>query len=200
MKVTFMMMKSVCPRIPIVHLGPGNIYLAERPCIVTTVLGSCISVTMFAIRLQLGIICHGLLPTCNESSCPTNCTAGARYVDCSVLQMLKALYRMGARRPEIKVKIFGGAEMLRPVNGSNDSINVGRQNIISACRAIERHGLNLSASDIGGNWGRKILFYTHTGDVFLRRIGNGPKTSCGPYLRRRSPGHENVAQGRDASW
>lgn len=166
------MMKSPYPHVPLVYLEPGNIYLAKRPSIVSTVLGSCISVTMFVIRLRLGIICHGLLPTCSKLSCPRNCTACVRYVDCSVVRMLKELNKMGVRRPEIEVKMFGGAEMLRSVSGSNDSINIGKQNVISACRVIERYGLKLAASDIGGTWGRKILFYTHTGDVFLRRIGN----------------------------
>ncbi len=165
--------KPVRSRIPIVHLGPGNIYVAERPSVVTTVLGSCISVTMFVVRLKLGSICHGLLPSCNKQFCPANCTAGARYVDCSIMQMLKKLNRIGVKRSEIEVKVFGGAEML---GSDNDSINVGKQNAISAYRVIERHGLSLAASDIGGNWGRKILFYTYTGDVFLRRIENEGNT------------------------
>lgn len=165
-------MKPICPRIPIVYLGPGNIYLAERPTIIITVLGSCISVTMFVVRLKAGAICHGLLPTCNRRSCPADCVAGARYVDCSIMRMLKELDRMGARKSEIEVKIFGGAEILSSCNSSNDFLNVGRQNVISACRIIKNQGLNLAARDVGGNWGRRILFYTHTGEVLLRRIRN----------------------------
>jgi chemotaxis protein CheD len=36
------------------YLKPGEIHIADRPGIVTTVLGSCVSVTMYSPRLKTG--------------------------------------------------------------------------------------------------------------------------------------------------
>ena len=33
-----------------------------------------------------------------------------------------------------------------------------------------RQGLRLTASDVGGDRGRKLLFLTHTGDVWVKRL------------------------------
>ncbi len=48
--------------LPVIHLKAGEIYIAEKPTLVATVLGSCISVTMFNNRFKIGAICHGALP------------------------------------------------------------------------------------------------------------------------------------------
>ena len=45
-----------------VFLKPGEIYVGREPAEVSTILGSCISVTMFSEGLKLGAICHALLP------------------------------------------------------------------------------------------------------------------------------------------
>ena len=46
-----------------VFLRPGDVTVGKAPAEVSTVLGSCVSVTMFAERLKLGAICHALLPS-----------------------------------------------------------------------------------------------------------------------------------------
>jgi chemotaxis protein CheD len=45
-----------------IFLKPGALYISEKPAIVSTILGSCIAVTIFNKRLKVGGICHALLP------------------------------------------------------------------------------------------------------------------------------------------
>ena len=40
-------------------------------------------------------------------------------------------------------------------------------------RILESHGLKLTVADVGGSQGRKIFFYTHTGEVLLKRLTSG---------------------------
>ena len=53
---------------------------------------------------------------------------------------------------------------------------------------IKNENLNLSVSDVGGNLGRKIHFYTDTGRVLLKRINRipevvGDEQDQGPHRR-----------------
>ena len=152
-----------------VYLRPGEIYIArDEPTMVTTVLGSCISVSMFNRRLNVAAICHGLLPRCRDKKvCDGTCFEGSRYVECSIRHMLSRFLSFGIHRSEIQVKLFGGSDMFELKSPA--SISVGKQNIEIAMKVIGDEGLTLVSSDVGGPLGRKILFHTQTGEVLLKR-------------------------------
>ena len=142
-----------------IYLRPGEAYIEDRHVLVSTILGSCVSVTMFH-RSQRGRICHAVLP-----SNPDPLAHDAfRYVDSSIEYMLDSLLSEGVSRGEIEVKIFGGANTFR--SGSA----VGDLNAAAALQFVRKKGLKLCASDLGGKSGRKILFDTHTGLIFLKRL------------------------------
>lgn len=147
-----------------VYLKPGEFYGAESPAVVSTVLGSCIAVTFFNPRTGIGSICHALLPT--NPACHD--VATFRYVDSSVLHMVRRFDTMGIKRSEMEVKVLGGADVLEGLAGA--AVTVGRQNIEAAFRIIEREHLSVAVTDVGGNIGRKIYFCTHTGKVLLKRL------------------------------
>jgi len=80
----------ICDKgLPIIYLKPGEMYITEKPALVSTVLGSCVSVTMFNPRLQIGAICHGLLPTFKPESLYGNLAAEYKYVNSSIYKMVK---------------------------------------------------------------------------------------------------------------
>lgn len=164
-------------KIPALFLRPGEFFFGDSPALVTTVLGSCISVTMFAPRLGIGSICHGLLPTCKgrkhrQCDCGDRCPEGFRFVECSIWRMLEEFMRHGIDRGELQVKLFGGAEMFLTPDLQRRNRTVGRQNISVAMEVIEGEGLALLATDVGGCRGRKIIFNSATGDVMLKRLNN----------------------------
>jgi chemotaxis protein CheD len=143
-------------------LHPGEIYVCREPALVTTILGSCISVTLFAARLRVGGICHARLPH-GRGPNPLD------YVDTAILCMAKILYGMGVRRDETEVKLFGGADVLNQVSGSGKSI--GRQNIETAVEVIGEIGFRLSDHAVGGSSGRKLRFQASTGTVSWTYVG-----------------------------
>ena len=152
-----------------VYLRPGERHFAENPTLVTTVLGSCVSVTMHSRRLAAGAICHALLPEGNGEKD----TVGFRYVDSSIRRMVGWFDRLGVRRRDIEVKLFGGADLLKVAATCAGNATVGHSNIEMAIKTIESEKLRLLASDVGGNAGRKLYFYSHTGEVLVRRIPDG---------------------------
>ncbi len=167
-------MNPLKTKLPVVYLKPGEMYTAERPTMVSTVLGSCVSVTMFSRHLGVGAICHGFLPKyTNTKHCDSHYMEDFKYVDYSIMQMIEGFDKYGIKRSEIKVKLFGGADALFLHGDQPGIFSVGRQNILTAIQVIKNERLNLIISDTGGMRGRKLIFYTHTGEVFLKRLKQG---------------------------
>ncbi len=48
-------------------------------------------------------------------------------------------------------------------------ISVGKENIEAAGQMILKEGLKVLVSHTGGTFARRILFFTHTGEVFTKR-------------------------------
>jgi len=155
--------------LPLLFLKPGEMVLSEEPLIVTTLLGSCVAVTMFSPRHRMGAICHALLPSCRKDlPCSHGQSDSGKYVECAIQLMLERFAVHGVAKSEIEAKLFGGSDMFDTSEGRTAS--VGRQNLEMALRLLEDQPVRLVTQDLGGKRGRKIIFHTHTGEVFLKRL------------------------------
>jgi chemotaxis protein CheD len=135
--------------------------------ILQTILGSCVGVTFWSERLGAGALCHGVLPRCPQG---TGDGEGYRYVDFSIRYLAEQFDALGARRQEVEVKVFGGADVL-PVSAARmDKATVGALNCRAALEVLLQEGLRVAASDLGGPRGRTIHFDTATGEVFVHRL------------------------------
>jgi len=146
-----------------VYLKPGELFMSREPALVSTVLGSCVSVTVFSPACRLGAICHALLPSGSIAE-------GFRFVDSTVDYMVDEINRMGVPLSGCQIKLFGGADVLLPSEQRGKRLSVGQQNIIAAHGRLERHGLTPSAVDVGGVHGRKLFFDSRTGHVYLKKM------------------------------
>ena len=151
----------------VVFLKPGEIAVSSEPMRVTTLLGSCVAVTLFNPRLRLGAICHALLPSCHKDASCSNLDSG-KYVECAIAIMLEEFRTRGVLTGEIEAKLFGGSDMFDMVDGRR--LSVGRQNMDMAEQVLERAAVRVLTRDLGGPRGRKIIFHSHTGEVFLKRL------------------------------
>jgi chemotaxis protein CheD len=155
----------------IVYLKAGEMLFSKEPSVVMTVLGSCLTVTMFHRRSGFAAICHGLLPLCpKRRHCDALCGQQAKYVECVVPWMVRQFNEAGADLREIEVKMFGGADMFSSRGGGGAALSIGKQNIEAALEVIEKARLRVLARDAGGTQGRKIFFNTETGEVLLKRL------------------------------
>jgi chemotaxis receptor (MCP) glutamine deamidase CheD len=161
-------------QLPVITLKPAELFISERPSIVRTVLGSCVAVTMFDRRLRISAICHALLPGTDEGSELDTHTSGPyKYVNSVVPLMVQRLRNYGVEIDDLEVRLFGGADMMTARFGRPNYHPVGKSNIDAVIQAINAQSLQVNVSDVGGHMGRKILFYTHTGEVLLKRITSG---------------------------
>lgn len=150
-----------------IYLKPAEVHISNGgPQAVTTVLGSCVSVSFHAPRAGLGGITHGMLP--RQAGAKDGDDWG-RFVDSSITWMVRAFEKRGLARSQLEVKLFGGAQM-HGVAGSRSATSVGRQNVESALKTIKDLGLHLLVSEVGGTWGRKLVFFPHVGEVWIKKI------------------------------
>jgi chemotaxis protein CheD len=84
--------------------------------------------------------------------------------------MLKRFEKIGIKPKDLDVKIFGGSEIFYDSKKYKTSISVGRKNIEVALKSIHEKKLKLKAWNVGGNKGRKVIFYTDTGEVFTKFV------------------------------
>ncbi len=149
--------------LPHVFLKPGELFLSRKPAIVSTVLGSCVSVTFFQPEMNLGAMCHVLLPSGPQDE-------GFRFVDSTLMYMADKIQGMGIRLERCEVKMFGGADVLLPRELEGVRLSIGCQNVQEARRRFQLLGVEPKAEDVGGKQGRKLFFNSHTGDVFLKKV------------------------------
>jgi chemotaxis protein CheD len=154
--------------LPLLYLNPGEVQLVREPSLLKTILGSCVGVTFRCARLGLGALCHGILPTCPPG---TDGVEDYRYIDFAIRDLINRFEMLGARRSEIEVKVFGGADVMAVLATSSARPTVGAQNCRKAKEVLRDEGLKILAFDIGGPVGRVIEFDTSNGDVLVRTLG-----------------------------
>jgi chemotaxis protein CheD len=161
------------------YLLPGELLVSETPARVSTVLGSCVALTIHAPGRQVGAICHAMLPLGGNNE-------NFRYVDVAVRYLLHSFDRLDIPRSDLVIKLFGGACVLSGgVNTRTPS--VGERNIRAALALLQQQGLRPASRDVGGIFGRKLIFYPHTGEVLIKRLAGLPAASLSADRRRAAP-------------
>lgn len=155
------------PELPLINLTPGKLLVTEQTAIVSTILGSCVSLCLHGKKFRVGAICHGMLP--HQTKTPM--AGHFPYLDTVVPHMLETMAtRFGLAPTELTVKLFGGASVLQTHMEGADGFAIGQHNIAAALAALARFNLVPDVQKTGGTEGYKIFFHTGTGEVFVRRI------------------------------
>jgi chemotaxis protein CheD len=163
-------------------LKAGEVVVSRIPCEITTVLGPCVAITFFHAASKLAAICHAMLPTPNGRATPKDGDPLRwKYVCHAVPELVRPFMTAGLRPSEVEVKIFGGAHLLPSPSCGSKSISVGSANVVLARRLVAENGFRISAADVGGNAGRKLVFDTESGIVHIKRFAS--KIASRPQLR-----------------
>lgn len=148
-------------------VGIGQAVLASDPAWLTTILGSCIAVTLYSPRLRLGMLSHVVLP---QSTGPT--TYPAKFADTAVTHMVTTLQGQGAGPSSLIAKIAGGACMF----GDGKFMQIGDSNIQAAIQALSAAGIPIVGKEVGGNLGRRVCFDLSSGTLTVECIGHPSQT------------------------
>ncbi len=159
------------PELPQVHLKPGELIICQEPNLIVTVLGSCVSVTMFNRRTRIAAICHAMLPDPKSSGAADEEASRYRYVSEVLPEMCSHFGQAGLSAEQVEVKLFGGGNVISMAEESPSERWIGSANVRRAREILRHAGYSIRASNVGGTNGRKILFNTDTGEVMHKHLG-----------------------------
>lgn len=156
-------MRPEAPRESNVYLKPGELAITYQPTLVETVLGSCVSVSLYCPYKGISAMCHAMLPTGNAKD--------FKYVDSSINHMIKILSDEGVNLSTVIAKLFGGADMFAGCREMGPAkYPIGDQNIAKAREVLAHHRIKITNHDVGGVYGRKLLFFSDTGQIFVKKL------------------------------
>ena len=156
-----------------VFLQPGEYYFGDADTRIRTLLGSCVSITLWHPLRRVGGMCHCLLPERNDTHIDQ---LDGRYVVEAFLLLLGEAARADIDPARCQIKLFGGANMFAARRGAPVT-DIGRKNVQYATRLIGELGLTMQVCEVGGSSHRVLLFDVADGAVWMR---NGDEADFQP--------------------
>ncbi len=162
-----------------IFLQPGDFYFGDRNTRIRTVLGSCVSITIWHPLMLIGGMCHYMLPTRSNGKSDT---LDGRYADEAMEMFMREIRASGTRPSQYQVKLFGGGNMFPgakrpgtdcPLFPCADPVkstcrDVSCRNELTAQLLVKKYGFTVHASCLGGSGHRQLFFDIWTGHVWSR--------------------------------
>jgi len=149
--------------LPQIYLHPGQMHATAEACALTTVLGSCVAVCLFDARRRIGGMNHFLLPDHMDDG-----AAAGRYGPSATQQLLDRMFALGARAETMTARIVGGANVLSAFRVHPP---LGTRNAQVASEVLVAAGVLVTAQDVGGEHGRKLVFSPREGITWIKLLG-----------------------------
>jgi chemotaxis protein CheD len=152
------------PRAHDVYLTPGGLYASAAPCVMSTLLGSCVAVTLWCPDGSVGAMNHYLLPRHHGRQ-----ERSARHGDSAMAMLLARMESFACARDRIQARIFGGAAVL--AGQGTSAAALGEQNVAAAWQFLRAHKIRIVEEHVGGNTARRISFDVENGQVHVSTLG-----------------------------
>jgi chemotaxis protein CheD len=150
-----------------IFLQPGELFVGDKGYQIRTILGSCVSITLWHPASRMGGMSHFLLPT--RSGPGGDPERDGRYGDEALQLMLEELSKYGLRPEDCEAKVFGGGNMF-PGHDRAGAMLVGQRNGEAARELLLYRGIPVVSESLFGNGHRQIIFDVSNGDVWSRQI------------------------------
>ncbi len=149
------------------HVLAGQMFVAQQPTRFSTILGSCVAVCLFDLHAGIGGINHVQMPgvprQLNDES--------LRWAVPGTEALIKQMLRDGAELDRLRAKVFGGACI--STRRVPEKMRIGDLNISSVLAVLKQQRIRISNSSTGGNVGIKVLFDSHNGSVWVKKLVSG---------------------------
>lgn len=163
------------------YLFPGQFVVYREPCLITTILGSCVAIALFDPLKKIAGLNHYLLPQPGSA----NGLASLRYGSVSFEQMIESMASQGAGIERLQAKIFGGAKVLDNLNLGE---SIGKQNVDFALKVLAEKKIKVISSEVGGSVGRKIILnsfdFSVTHQLMNEHSRSDSSSGHSPYSKR----------------
>lgn len=145
----------------LVFLRPGDWLFGGGDGIVRTLLGSCVSLTLWSHRHGVGGLCHSLLPA--RRHVRAHEVPDGRYLAEAVAWLEAKAARHGIPWSDLRASVFGGA-------GGRDAA-IGAANVAWVQDWLHRRRVPTDQIDVGGRVLRRLTMDLRTGLVSVAHGG-----------------------------
>lgn len=160
----------------------GTYYVSRHPdAVLSTVLGSCISVCLFDLGTRIGGMNHFLLPSGRGTD-----SGHIRFGVNAMEMLINELLQGGAVRSALQAKLFGGARM------SANLTDIGKANAVFAREFLTCEGIPVTSESTGGTAARRVVFRAATGQAKLMFVANDQVAPAEMALPRSAPPPGNL--------
>ena len=159
-------MNDLAPPLKTVTLDPGDFHFGRGYTRISTLLGSCISITLWHPHQRIGGMCHYMLAErpLRKPLSPPGMLDG-RYASEAFALFLQHVEAAGTRPNDYQAKLFGVGNMF--AQESHDVLGIGSRNIAYGRALLASRQIPLVAEHVGGNGRRRLHFDLHSGQVWL---------------------------------
>lgn len=152
-----------------IYLRPGDIHFGGGDFEVTTLLGSCVAVTLWHPHRRIGGMCHVVFPNDPSGECDN------RYAACALRHFMDQVAGRATRAPDYQVGLFGGGNMF-PGFCAPGPFAVGERNVERARALLKQFGFHVHSEDVGGIAYRRVQLSLISGDVNVQATNVTPGT------------------------
>lgn len=145
------------------YLKPSEYFITNEKYQIITVLGSCVSTFIWDPITKFTAVNHFMLPICKDNYNPT-----PKYGDISMDLLIRKLVYKGVNINNLRAKVIGGASTLQ--HSTEGNYKVGEKNLDFAIKFLGSLDIPIVGLNIGGNFGRRVIFNTYNFDVMVKQI------------------------------
>lgn len=151
-------------------VGVADVAVSNNPedILITYSLGSCIGVVVYDPAAKVAGLLHYMLPESTVDQEKSRLKP-AMFADTGIPFLFKASYQLGAKKPNMIVKIAGGSQIL----DDSGVFNIGKRNYMALRKIFWRNNVLVQAEHIGGSVNRTVRIDIKTGTVTLKVSGLG---------------------------
>ena len=147
-----------------VVVGVADFRISTEPLtyIATYALGSCLGITFHDEKRRIGALLHAMLPS-------SKLHKGQKIRDCMFLdtgipRVLAAVVKAGAKKSDLRVKVFGGAQLM----ATDNFFRIGAKNIDMFYKLSQEFEFDVAAWEVSGRVNRTIRLNNLNGDVTVK--------------------------------
>ena len=158
-------------------MNAGYIYVPRVPTLISTVLGSCVSVCLWDRERAYGGMNHFLYSVTRDPALAT-----ALYGNVATKALVRFFLEEGSKVKHLEAQIFGGAHL---PNCLPEAARVSRENVTVARTVLRRNKIPVVSEDTGGNKGRKLVYNNLTNEMLVIRVETLRQADWYPYEGKR---------------
>ncbi|MCL2029467.1 MAG: response regulator [Deltaproteobacteria bacterium] len=157
-----------------IFLLPGEYMVSKKPYLISTILGSCISVCLYHPQHRCGGMNHYMLPRS-----PSGERSG-KYGEYANNLLLQFMERTCGGFSGVEGMITGGANVVREITRGGELI--GDKNIALAREMLRKHNIKVIREQVGGEVGRKLHYQNWDNKLIVEPMT--PSATSGSLLVR----------------